>query len=704
MDQRQQLQGSTEIRASLLVGFFGDAATLTMGTGPDHSLYDVYIDGSLWQSFNGYSAIAGQVDIVVTLGVNSSKLTNEGLHVLEIRNRAEHQSQSSGTKVRFKQLLIADKEYDLQTISYSYDALSRLKQATYAPGLNTAADADTRQYGYSYDVAGNRTQQIVTVAGSPTTTNYTYNAANQLTSDGVHTLTYDNNGNLTSDGVNSYTSYDRANRLTTVTDGTNASQYAYDGMGRRISQSVNSGVTQYLLDIQPGLEVVLGATTGSNTVRYVHGPKGIHAQKDASNNWEWMLQDGLGSVRLAADSNNNVLWNGSYEPYGVAFGTSGTNPTVYSFTGEMRDPIGLQYHRARYLNPALGVFTSLDPFEGVPDRAMSLNGYAYVTGNPVNLVDPSGLLPSSIISLINDFTCGAFFKQATQEPQSSGCDMPYEEGVAVLAYAAGREGNGTDRASAALMLMEMNAYRTPRRGVTGQWTLIGATSQAEFIANALRDYQYVASEHQINLAGLMVSGYRSSCDPLRFFETGSPVSLSTARTAYPEVAANLTDLQSVASRYGEPSTALQNEYSVHPDRVADIRSYYSNPPIYVAGGVVISTGGQTFPPLLYQCPSWATAVRVTGNPDQIGPITRNKENYECLASCRVSEWWLYLGDLVQIEGQEGRFPANRAQIESIIGHPLNGVSGRYASVTADEANAVRRQLPGRGLDYVKSCG
>jgi predicted alpha/beta hydrolase len=93
-----------------------------------------------------------------------------------------------------------------------------------------AADADLlRRYQYAFDLSGNRTQQIISVAGSPTTTNYTYNAANQLTSDGVHTLTYDNNGNMTSDGTNSYT-WDRANRLLSM----GGSSYAYDGEGRRV--------------------------------------------------------------------------------------------------------------------------------------------------------------------------------------------------------------------------------------------------------------------------------------------------------------------------------------------------------------------------------------------------------------------------------------------------------------------------------------
>ncbi|MEJ2148724.1 MAG: hypothetical protein P8Z40_04520 [Chloroflexota bacterium] len=73
----------------------------------------------------------------------------------------------------------------------------------------------------AYDPAGNRTQKVVTVDGSPTTNNYTYNALNQFTGD----------------GVNSYT-WDRANRLL----GMGGHSYAYDGQGRRVSQTVDSGL------------------------------------------------------------------------------------------------------------------------------------------------------------------------------------------------------------------------------------------------------------------------------------------------------------------------------------------------------------------------------------------------------------------------------------------------------------------------------
>ncbi|MEO8393876.1 MAG: RHS repeat-associated core domain-containing protein, partial [Chloroflexota bacterium] len=129
---------------------------------------------------------------------------------------------------------------------------------------------------------------------------------------------------------------------------------------------------------------VLQATQGANTTRYVHAQRGIHAQKDASGNWEWMLQDGLGSVRGVVDSSLNPLESRLYEPYGVPFGTSGTSQTSYGFTGEMTDVNALLYLRARYYAPSLGVFTGVDPLE-TPNR------YGYVSGNPINYTDPLGL-------------------------------------------------------------------------------------------------------------------------------------------------------------------------------------------------------------------------------------------------------------------------------------------------------------------------
>jgi RHS repeat-associated protein len=183
-----------------------------------------------------------------------------------------------------------------------------------------------------------------------------------------------------------------------VTNGTITTQYAYDGLGRRVSQTVNGVLTRYLLDVQPELAYVLAATTGANTERYVHGPMGIHAQQDNAGAWDWVVQDGLGSVRGVVDNTLAVQESRMYDPYGNPFGVVGTNQTVYGFTGEQTDENKLLHLRKRYMNPALGAFVSLDPFEGATCRPMSLNGYSWVEGNPINSTDPSGMIVSALLS------------------------------------------------------------------------------------------------------------------------------------------------------------------------------------------------------------------------------------------------------------------------------------------------------------------
>ncbi|MEZ4672131.1 MAG: DUF1308 domain-containing protein [Anaerolineae bacterium] len=144
------------------------------------------------------------------------------------------------------------------------------------------------------------------------------------------------------------------------------------------------------MDIQPGLHVVLSETQGANVTRHIHGLRGIHAHKDAANNWEHPLQDGLGSVREVVDNSVAVLESRNYDPFGTGFGNTGTSQTNYGFTGELVDGGGLLDLRARRYAPGVGVFASLDPLE-TPNR------YAYVSGNPINRTDPSGLFDGATL-------------------------------------------------------------------------------------------------------------------------------------------------------------------------------------------------------------------------------------------------------------------------------------------------------------------
>jgi RHS repeat-associated protein len=82
----------------------------------------------------------------------------------------------------------------------------------------------------------------------------------------------------------------------------------------------------------------------------------------------------------------------SFSPFGVP--QSGALPTPFGFTGELHHG-GLQYLRARWYDPAAGVFVGRDPFEGFDTMPYSLHPYQYGYSDPVRFTDPSGLNPAA---------------------------------------------------------------------------------------------------------------------------------------------------------------------------------------------------------------------------------------------------------------------------------------------------------------------
>lgn len=138
-------------------------------------------------------------------------------------------------------------------------------------------------------------------------------------------------------------------------------------------------VTKYLLDVQPSLAQILTSTVGSNVTRYIP----CLAQQQPNDEWLYFTQDGPGTVRGIYDDGLNLVESRTPDPYGVLIDGEVTQSPFY-YTGMPFDANGLSYHNARYFDPALGVWVSLDPLE-------TANRYGYVSGNPVNAVDPSGM-------------------------------------------------------------------------------------------------------------------------------------------------------------------------------------------------------------------------------------------------------------------------------------------------------------------------
>ena len=138
--------------------------------------------------------------------------------------------------------------------------------------------------------------------------------------------------------------YDRANRLLSVSGVGVAASYAWNGMGDRLSETANGQTTHYTMDLNAGLTQVL--QDGTNTFLYGAGRV---AQYGASGP-EYYLGDALGSVRQMVAASGNVTLGRNYKPYGGVLSSMGGGATSFGFTNEYTSQ-GLIYLRARWYAP-----------------------------------------------------------------------------------------------------------------------------------------------------------------------------------------------------------------------------------------------------------------------------------------------------------------------------------------------------------------
>ncbi len=298
--------------------------------------------------------------------------------------------------MRADQPLIADRNLPstMKQVNYAYDGLYRLKSTEYREGLSFA-----RRYDYTYDLLGNRlTEQQRIGTGSPTTIVSVFNSANQIVTRSGVSYTYDPRGNLTNDGVWQFT-YDAANRLTSADKSGVNSDYVYNGLGDRVSQTVNGTTTEYVLDLAAPLTEMLGEIEPGSETWYLLGLD-IIGQQNTATGWGFYHTDALGSVRSVSNSAGASIFSATYDPFGALISSPTGAPSV-GYAGEVADDTtGFTYLRARYYNPKLGAFQSRDPVVGLVGSSVSWNSYPYAWNNPVNMTDPSGRLPLFLIPVL----------------------------------------------------------------------------------------------------------------------------------------------------------------------------------------------------------------------------------------------------------------------------------------------------------------
>ena len=121
-----------------------------------------------------------------------------------------------------------------------------------------------------------------------------------------------------------------------------------------------------------------------------------------------------------------------YRGYGqIAQSFGATTPSYFGYAGQLTDPSGLYYMRARWYDPISGRFLSHDPLRGQGAVPPSLNVFLYAQGNPANNLDPTGLFCIGA-------SFGGGFALGAMPFGSSGAGTAGSVSVALLLCAGGR--------------------------------------------------------------------------------------------------------------------------------------------------------------------------------------------------------------------------------------------------------------------------
>jgi RHS repeat-associated protein len=280
--------------------------------------------------------------------------------------------------------------------AYTYDDRNWLTAECL--GVTTCTGA-ADYVAYTYDDVGNRLEMDrVGTVPDPGTIDYTYDDADQLTGidDGttVDSLDYDADGNLTSgdriwNAINQMTGSDVA--------GTGATTYAYDALGNRTTSTTGSDTTALSWDNNNPLPMLAVTTNPTNeATAYRYTPTGELLQSEHAAEVyprSFHSHDGLGSITDTFKTDGTPTFQSTYDAYGVTNSTpliSGAIEPQFGFTGAYVEPAIEGMHlRARDYDAATGRFVSLDPLE----RSLSqtaVSAYTYVENRPTLQVDPSG--------------------------------------------------------------------------------------------------------------------------------------------------------------------------------------------------------------------------------------------------------------------------------------------------------------------------
>lgn len=280
-----------------------------------------------------------------------------------------------------------------QTCTFSYDDLGRLGSTGTTNNVSCTGGAWAQSI--NFDSLGN-----IWKSGTSNFAASYSTATNRMTTIGSLTPSYDGNGNLTNDTFYSY-AWDAEGKMVSAGSGAGTASVTYDALGRQVEKKVGSVYTQTLYGLDGSkLALMNGQTLQKAFIAIPGGGTALYTNAGGATPAYYRHPDWLGSARLTTYGTQSATAysDAQYAPFGEAYPAPPTAPAPppdQSFTGQNPDTVAqLDDFMFREYSPTQGRWMSPDP-AGLaavnPANPQSWNRYAYVVGNPLELVDPLGL-------------------------------------------------------------------------------------------------------------------------------------------------------------------------------------------------------------------------------------------------------------------------------------------------------------------------
>jgi RHS repeat-associated protein len=356
---------------------------VTVKSATDILSYDFYSDPAQNLVFGSVKSVTLSGKYTETYGydahgnrIRTDRVDPKGVVLLSEKCVTDSQFQlTSSTLVS---ALAAHDQNVNRTTSYAYDSFNQLTGSKVV-GSNGGILWDET---FHYDGNSNVLQRV---AGG-VTTNYAYNAIDQLTSYTIGsgeplTQRYDADGRLTRDGRGRSYSYDVYGRLLAVA-GKATTKCSYYPNGLLQTRSASGTPTQFYYNSKQ--QVVTAAESAATTSFLLVGARRFAAY--ASGAGTYLTTTQRQDTVMSLSDTAGLIGTSSYLAYGTpqndTLGLGAANS--FAWNQEYQDPDqGLVYLRARYYDPASMRFIKMD-------TKQYDNRYAFGSGDPINNIDPTG--------------------------------------------------------------------------------------------------------------------------------------------------------------------------------------------------------------------------------------------------------------------------------------------------------------------------